>query len=251
VFVLLVSLSLGCQRELSQMAEMPVQTFQLKLSFKPVADGVTLEYNKSLKNHMQETYSVSAFKFYITRVRLVNGANNTGSIIGENEHFLIDASSATTSNISIKALPGQYDQLEFMLGVDSIRNVSGSQTGALDPTNGMFWTWNSGYIMAKLEGISPVSNQPNQRFEYHIGGFKGEENVARKIILSFPQNQPLSFLPGTANTINLSANVNAWFNGPNNISIAANPVCMTPGALAKKVAENYSGMFTITDIVNN
>ena len=50
---------------------------------------------------------------------------------------------------------GNYNSLSFLLGVDSMHNVSGAQTGALDPANDMFWTWNSGYVMAKMEGASP------------------------------------------------------------------------------------------------
>jgi hypothetical protein len=34
--------------------------------------------------------------------------------------------------------------IKFLLGVDSLKNVSGIQTGALDPAKGMFWTWNTG-----------------------------------------------------------------------------------------------------------
>ena len=40
------------------------------------------------------------------------------------------------------------------LGVDSLRNVTGVQTGALDPAMDMYWTWNTGYVMAKLEAAA-------------------------------------------------------------------------------------------------
>jgi hypothetical protein len=80
---------------------------------------------------------------------------------------------------------------------------------------------------------------------------KSKESVARRVTLSFPLGQAMDFLPESTNTINVSADVNAWFNQANNISIAANPVCMTPGELAMKIADNYSGMFTVTNVVNN
>lgn len=57
-----------------------------------------------------------------------------------NEYFLIDASDAGSTTIALQALPGKYDQVAFTIGVDSIRNISGAQTGALDPGKGMFWT---------------------------------------------------------------------------------------------------------------
>jgi len=57
----------------------------------------------------------------------------------------------------------------------------------------MFWTWNSGYIMAKLEGTSPVSSQPNNKFEYHIGGFREPVNVVSKVRVAFPLGQAIDF----------------------------------------------------------
>ncbi|WP_316930094.1 MbnP family protein, partial [Hymenobacter sp. IS2118] len=44
--------------------------------------------------------------------------------------------------LALKDIPvGDYQSVSFTVGVDSARNVAGAQTGALDPNNGMFWTW--------------------------------------------------------------------------------------------------------------
>ncbi len=247
----LINIFAGCQRELSVDQADISKSVYVKLNFKPVIDGAPLQFNKPYQNSYRETYSVEAFKFYITGIQLVNSLPNKMVELSLNEYFLIDASDAGSTTIALEALPGKYDQIVFTLGVDSIRNVSGAQTGALDPGKGMFWTWNSGYIMAKLEGSSPVSNQPNNTFEYHIGGFREPVNVIKKVVVAFPLGQAINFLPETTQTITLSADVNAWFNRFNKISIATNPVCMTPGDLAKKIAENYAGMFTVTAIETN
>jgi hypothetical protein len=69
--------------------------------------------------------------------------------ISANKYFLVDFSDTTTTTLKLTILPYLYNRLSFVIGVDSARNVSGAQTGALDPANGMFWTWNTGYIMAK------------------------------------------------------------------------------------------------------
>ncbi|MEO5995248.1 MAG: MbnP family protein [Chitinophagaceae bacterium] len=153
-----------------------------------------------------------------------------------------------STSLALKAGPNKYDHISFIIGVDSARNFSGAQTGALDPANGMFWTWNSGYIMAKLEGSSPISTQPDNRIEYHIGGFKDPDNVLQKVVLPFPETASIDFSPNSTATVTITANVNAWFNNPNELHIAQTPVCMTPGDLSKKIAENYSKMFTITHI---
>ena len=66
-----------------------------------------------------------------------------------------------------------------MIGVDSARNTSGAQLGALDPANSMFWSWNSGYIFVRMEGNSPQSTQPYNKLQFHIGGFKGATNCIK------------------------------------------------------------------------
>jgi hypothetical protein len=130
------------------------------------------------------------------------------------------------------------------VGVDSTRNVSGAQTGALDPTNGMFWTWNTGYIFAKLEGRSPSSAAPFQKLTHHIGGFRTGENAIRKITLAMP------FEIGRAKELVINADVQKWFDGPHQISIASNASVMSPGGVALKIADNYASMFSVNKVVN-
>jgi hypothetical protein len=131
--------------------------------------------------------------------------------------------------------------------------VSGAQTGALDPAKGMFWTWNSGYIMANLEGKSPLSSQPNSKIEYHIGGFAGDSNVLRKPTLLFPFGEYLQITttPGRKSIININADVNAWFSNPHQIKIEKIPACTSPGLTAKDISENYSKMFSVSAVINN
>jgi hypothetical protein len=118
-----------------------------------------------------------------------------------------------------------------------MRNVSGIQSGALDPMKGMFWTWNSGYIMAQLEGTSPLANTAGKRFIYHIGGFKYNQQAARYIDIK------LGDVENESGEINIQGDVNSWFKGDNNIHIAETPLCETPGKLAMKIADNYSHFF--------
>lgn len=64
-----------------------------------------------------------------------------------------------------------FDEISFLLGTDSLTNVSGAYGGDLDPVKGMYWTWNSGYINVKLEGFSPQSRGRNGEFALHLGGY--------------------------------------------------------------------------------
>lgn len=75
--------------------------------------------------------------------------------------------------------------------------------------------------------------------------------MLKKVVLPFPGNTALEFLANSYSTITITANVNAWFNNPNELHIAQVPVCMIPGDLSKKIAANYSKMFSLVNIETN
>ena len=239
----------ACQKSLRGDEE-PLPNHHLNIQFKPVVDGDSLEYGKTYQNIFGEQYTVSNFKFYLCQVDLLNTESGSSYRLNKDDYFLVDFGNPASSRIVLSAIPSTYNRIAFTIGVDSIRNVSGAQTGALDPARGMFWTWNTGYIMAKLEGNSIVSNQPNQVFEYHIGGFSGSDNVVQKVSLIFPLNSSVGFQPERSTQMTIAANVNAWFSGANPTSIAISPVCTTPGTLAKNIASNYANMFEVLNIIS-
>lgn len=228
------------------------QDHNLLLKFKAVVDydSNTLVFGNEYKNFFDETYTVKNFKFYIHGIQMINTDSGKVFNLSSDKYFLVDFKDSLSTSIPVVILPYKYNRISFTIGVDSALNVSGAQTGALDPANGMFWTWNSGYIMAKLEGNSPASNQPDQIFEYHIGGFRTGENVIKKVTLLFPFAQDIDLKPGKTTEMTISANVNAWFYNPHDIKISDIPSCTTPGTLATQIAENYSKMFTVDSVAN-
>lgn len=221
----------------------------VKISFVNTVKGKPLQLNTGKYiNPFGETYSISKFKYYISQVSLQRGK----AVFWEPESFhLIDESNADALHFSFALGAGNYDALNFLLGVDSLHNVSGAQTGALDPLNDMFWTWNSGYVMAKIEGQSPQSTLVNNKLEFHIGGFMGENNVLKNITLNFPAGKSLNIQEGKTSEIVIEADIDTWWQQPNDIKIAEHPVCSMPGPLAKKIADNYSKMFMVKDVINN
>lgn len=238
----------ACRKEVSTTNQ--DKPAHIQFNFKPVVDGQNLVLGNTYINAFNESFSVRSFKFYVSEIDLVNEVSGTTFQLDRSQFYLIDVSDSTSLSVAFNAPANQYHSIAFTIGVDSIRNVSGAQTGALDPARGMFWTWNTGYIMAKLEGYSPASSQPNQLFEYHIGGFKGENNVVKKLKLMLPAGTMIDATTGKISTISLSADVNKWFAGPVPISIANSPVCIMPGPLAKSIAGNYLTMFSVVQVIN-
>jgi hypothetical protein len=246
--LLIVLIFSSCQKEIRDTSTQPV--YNLNLHFRPVTGGEDLEFGKTYTNALNEPYSVRTFKFYVSAIELINDQYAETFPVDKDAYFLVDFSKANTAILQLKTKPFKYNLIAFTIGVDSLHNVSGAQAGALDPANGMFWTWNSGYIMAKLEGASPLSNQPNNVFEYHIGGFKGVDNVLQKIYLSVPAGEQINTENGSFCDVTISAAADKWFSGASLLSIAASPVITTPGPDAKKVAQNYAQMFTVEKIIN-
>ncbi len=216
------------------------------LSFSNEVNGKRIVLNdSSYTNSHGETYTMKKLKYYISNIRFYSGSN---TVALSQQYWLINQ--AVDSSLSIKlSLPvNKYDSIAFLLGVDSAANTSGAQTGALDPLNDMFWTWHSGYIMEKLEGVSPQSNIVNNKFEYHLGGYEGRFSVLQSVYLSFPGNTPVSIEPSVTKNIFISMELNRFWDNAYPLKISETPVCALTGELAKKIAGNFAGLFHITTV---
>ena len=248
--LLLTTVVVSCQKEL-HFDKVPEKDHNLIIKFKPVVgyDSVPLELGKSYKNYFKEDYTPTAFKFYVHDFKMINTDSGRTFELSKDKYYLVDFADSASTEIKIAILPYVYNRISFTIGVDSTQNVSGAQTDALDPAKGMFWTWQTGYIMAKLEGTSPKSPQSG-KFEYHIGGFSGADNVIKTIELLFPYAQNLDLKPGKSSEMFVTCDANDWFYNPWDIKIAVNPVITTPGPLAVQVANNYMKMFTVDSVSN-
>jgi hypothetical protein len=193
------------------------QTLQLK----HVVNGTPMVLGHNYLNAAGDTFNISVFRYYLSNISL-DGVKVPGC-------YLVSEDSAASKVIPLPK--GHFKRISFMIGVDSLLNCSGAQDGALDPRYGMFWTWNSGYIMAKLEGTSPSSALPGHKIEFHIGGYRAPHMTQRTVTLD---------LPGSEDII-LVADAAVWFKG---ISFRQLAGFMTPGKAADRIADNYQHMFS-------
>ncbi|WP_276480366.1 MbnP family protein [Paraflavitalea pollutisoli] len=250
---LLALFFVACQKEL-KMDGIDEPDHNIVINFRPVVqfDNQPMYFDTvTYKNEFNESFKVSAFKFYIHGIELMNTDSNKIYRAGDQDYYLIDFADSNSTTIKLNVLPYKYNRIAFTMGVDSVLNVSGAQDGVLDPAQGMFWEWNTGYIMAKLEGTSPASTAPANTFKYHIGGFRQSESVIKKIILLFPMNNDIDMKSKGKTDLTISADVYDWFSNPHDIRISANAGVMMPGALAQQIADNYSKMFTVVEVTNN
>lgn len=191
-----------------------------------------------------DSVNFTKLNYYISNVKLklMDGSYWKA----ENSYHLIQLEEQSLIKITLQNIPkNDYVGIAFTLGVDSTRNVSGAQTGALDPANEMFWSWNTGYIFVKAEGKSPEAPaENNQRFAYHLGGFSGDKNAIQN--LQFEFNQNLSVQPQAKPSVHLHLEVSSLWGS--DFSTANDFKIHMPGAKAVDFTSNFANGFTLDHV---
>ena len=158
-----------------------------KISFSQTVVQFELVYDSVVfaPHRLNENDSLSKLKFYISHLKLK--VKDKQIFVPKQQHCLVDfqRDSAASRLILINTIEEKnVQEIEFTLGVDSKTSAEGIGEGALDPVNGMYWTWQSGYINFKMEGVSENSPARKNQFQLHLGGFRKPHVSAQKIKLS-------------------------------------------------------------------
>lgn len=226
----------------------------------PTTGSITLEFdnmfdtlelaldtqNYTLPNGNKIVFS--KFKYYISNIKMTA---TDGSVYTQtNSYHLIDHSVPSSMLVTLDEVPyKEYSSITFMIGVDSARNVSGAQTGALSASNNMFWTWNTGYIMTKIEGTSQQSTAPSNLVAYHIGGFKGVNSALKTVTLSF-NGTNANVSSAITPKVHLKCDIREWFINPVSIDLSTTNNITMVNSTSKMIADNYADMFTVKHIHN-
>lgn len=180
-----------------------------------------------------DTLTFSLFKFYVSNIKLKDAGGNWWS--APNSYYLLCTDCDEGYSFTVKDIPaGNYTEMQYTMGVDSAANTLGASTGALSLVHGMFWDWNSGYIMLKAEGTSP--NSPSGNFIFHLGGFTGADNIITVKSTNF-DGAVLSIEKGKMPNVTLLANpARLWHSSP---SVSVKSVIHAPGPEAVTMAKNF------------
>ncbi len=151
------------------------------LVFVPTFQGRAIQlFDSSYILNKKDTIRFTSIKWYISNIQLLDDNRIIWSDKGNVHLFDFDSNKIPLIEIPTKR---NCTTIRFGLGVDSLVNVSGALGGDLDPTKGMYWTWQSGYINLKLEGTSSSIKSSKKEFQYHIGGYSFPYNMYRTITL--------------------------------------------------------------------
>ena len=203
--------------------------------FQPMVGKNILEPGKMYSSERNRNFSVTALKFFVSdfRVVLVNGTE-----IKSNDCWLIDLDEKASLQriMSISGNPA-IRSVYFKVGVLVEANTAGALSGDLDPSSGMYWSWQSGYINFKIEGTSPVCKTHDNEFSFHLDGYKPNEQTARQIDLHY-------LYPNTSGKIVLNIDVSKLLE---NIDLSNKSTVNIPGAEAMQMADLITKKFMLSE----
>lgn len=99
---------------------------------------------------LNDTVNFSEFKYYLSRIQLKTASGNWVELKNYN---LVNMDVPLKHALIFNSIPANtYTKIKFIVGVDSLENFDGLQTGDLDPTYGMYWNWATGYVFFRVKG---------------------------------------------------------------------------------------------------
>lgn len=177
---------------------------------------------------LNDSVQIDRLRFYLSDMSFSNASDNQENI--EQQFFLIDLEYPTSlrRQLPLKTI-SQWDSIHFKVGVDSATQLKGAQGGDLDPMHGMYWSWRSGYINFKCEGVSSSCPSRNNAFMFHIGGFQAPFNTIQSVSL-----------PVHSDTVVLQIDLTPLLTLS---SITQNYEVMSPNAKAMSFSNQFPSLF--------
>ena len=221
---------LSCLFFQSASAQEKKGSFVMRLNLK--FRNESLVQNKKYISESKDTLEIEVFRFYISNIKFQYSDATT--FLEPNSYHLIDIENPNSFHIPIVQTSDKtISKVTLSIGIDSLASVSGAMSGDLDPTKGMYWAWQSGFINMKIEGKSSSCKTRKNAFQFHIGGYMKPNYAIRTFELK-PINSNLEINVDVAELFKY-------------IKLSENNSIMIPGAKAMELADKAVGMFSINN----
>ncbi len=158
----------------------------------------TLKLDSIYELNPGEFLSVKELKFYLSDFLFYN---EQGEVLYHSDTLIFYNLEEGSGRLLLSAALEGVNKIEFLLGLDSVKNVSGTLEGPYDPLLGMYWAWNTGYINFKLKGTANWIPNPKNDFEFHIGGYRAPYGASQKCTL---------WVKGSTFYLDLDAFLQSW-----------------------------------------
>lgn len=185
-------------------------------------------------------YSTHNVNFYISNISL---KRDDGFTYTNNSIFYIDPNVIGKTTLQLDSIPkGNYTELSYLIGIDSLRNIDFGIPTTMDNLN-MAWptAMGGGYHFMKIEGHYLDTNYTLQGFAIHLGKNNNLVNVSINKILNQQNN---------LHNYSLTFNINEIFTTPYLYDLNLdNNYTMSDSVAMIKIKSNMQDAFSI--IQNN
>lgn len=219
---------------------------KLAITFNHQFGDTPLQLNQRYLTKHGDTIMLTKLQYYISNVQLITA---DGQLWREKDSYhliALEPNQEAKWTLNLNDIPvGEYTQLSFSLGVDSIRNSGGKQNGDLDPINGMFWTWSQGYIFFKTEGYHFKPQGKRGGLIFHIGG----NETFRRLNFDLSQN-PVN-PKKMKKPLNIQVDMQKFFGGFEGAGIDlaipedGKSISVMGGPKSTLIANNYAQIFNL------
>lgn len=205
-------------------------TKTITLHFAPIINNTSLTLGQDYPIASEKNpITFTGFKCYVSHFAFCKEQQVV--YLEPTEAYLLDYSDARSLTRTI-VLPSaiEFDEIKFYLGIDDKTNDIGISGGDLDPTKGMYWTWQTGYINMKLEGNCKSIPLADHTFQFHLGGFIAPFSSFQTITLKTPYKSDCT----------VAIELNAFIS---KINLAETHTIMSPGEQAVTLSKYAATMF--------
>jgi len=220
----------------------PDKTLEIKVNHTFGAKDIPFLLNTSYVEYVSgDTFTPTTLIYHINFFELSNASGDRLALDANAPYRMVDLGdpkSLTVMQTTIKADLKIFTTLSFTLGVeDSLANDQGLLNSVF--TSPMYWGMINGYIHHKVEGN--LHSKTSKSVVLHVGGYKSPYKLARRITI--PLSEPIDLSKGNA-SLTILKDMQKYFDGTYKINMNTVNLIHQPGDDAKKIADNWSGMFT-------
>ncbi|OWY19281.1 hypothetical protein C7N43_22865 [Sphingobacteriales bacterium UPWRP_1] len=181
--------------------------YNLTFKVKPLVNGQPFQLGVDYTSPESQRFMYEKFLFYLSKVKLIADDGAEQPVADVMWYNL-----GNPETVKLKVPEGQYNNLQFSLGLDSLMNSSDptdyEEGHPLSYSQNNYWTWASKYIFAKLEGRCDNNLSGTGytgAFSYHLGldTLYREKSVPRNVTIT----------NNTVTNVELVVNVDLIFDG--------------------------------------
>lgn len=212
------------------------QPVDLTLQLHPFVGAEPLVYNELRYANPggEGHFEVRDFRFFLSNIRLAGDSDIYAEF--DSYHLVRFDGAESTFVITLHDVPrGDYDRIEFGIGIDPAANHSLESRGDLDPNSRMAWTWELGYKFVLFEGAF-AREEVRMPLVYHVGFDENFQRVSNRI--------DAALLDTSSANLNFRVDLLRMFTGHATVDMAALSNVKFDRNDASLLARNYREMIS-------